>query len=258
MQLHYQSVGQGQPLILLHGLFGSADNWGVVAKHFSTYYQVISVDLRNHGRSPHHDRQDYTLMAEDLLELCDALNLDATLLLGHSMGGKVAMQFAAQYPKRVEQLVIVDMAIRSYADVQTYLIDAMMAVDLSVMRHRRDVDQALSSTIDNPRVRQFLLMNLINHNGNLAWRIHLSALKANYPAIRQALNLPIPFDKPSLFIRGERSDYVQDKDVEQIKIHFTQSQFVSLPTGHWVHAEQPQAFIETVAEFLHQPDDSPI
>ena len=141
MQLHYQSVGQGQPLILLHGLFGSADNWGVVAKHFSTYYQVISVDLRNHGRSPHHDRQDYTLMAEDLLELCDALNLDATLLLGHSMGGKVAIQFAAQYPKRVDQLVIVDMAIRSYADVQTYLIDAMMAADLSVMRHRRDVDQ---------------------------------------------------------------------------------------------------------------------
>jgi esterase len=256
MQLHYQSVGQGQPLILLHGLFGSADNWGGIAKHFSTCYQVISVDLRNHGRSPHHDRQDYTVMAEDLLELYDALNLEATQLLGHSMGGKVAMQFAAQYPERVDKLVVVDMAIRSYADVQTYLIDAMMAVDLSVMRHRRDVDVALSSTIDNPRVRQFLLMNLVNHNGNLAWRIHLSALKANYPAIRQAICLPSQFDKPSLFIRGERSDYVRDEDVEEIKIHFTQSQFVRLPTGHWVHAEQPQVFIQTVAAFLCQPDYS--
>ncbi len=256
MQLHYQRLGQGQPLILLHGLFGSADNWGTVANHFATCYQVISVDLRNHGRSPHHDEQNYSVMAEDLLKLCDALALDSTQLLGHSMGGKVAMQFAAHYPERVDKLIIVDMAIRSYADVQTYLIDAMMAVDLSVMRNRRDVDLALSSTINNPRVRQFLLMNLVNHNGHLAWRIHLSALKANYPAIRQAVCASTQFDKPSLFIRGEHSDYVRDEDVEQIKTRFTQAEFVSLPTGHWVHAEQPQAFIETVAEFLHKPDYS--
>jgi esterase len=250
MQLNYQSLGQGKPLILLHGLFGSADNWGSIAKHFSQYYQVISVDLRNHGRSPHSESQTYTDMAEDLIELCDALNLDTIDLLGHSLGGKVAMQFATQYPERVDRLIVVDIAMRTYPDAQTYLIDAMMAVDLSAVQSRSEVDQILSSTIDNVKVRQFLLMNLVKADDKLQWRINLPALKANYPVIRQAVCESAQYDKPCLFIRGERSDYVRDDDVEQIKAHFTQAQFASLPAGHWVHAEQPQAFIEAVAQFL--------
>lgn len=250
MQLHYQTLGQGQPLILLHGLFGSADNWGTIAKHFSQTHQVISVDLRNHGRSPHSESQNYTDMAGDLIELCDSLNLDTIHLLGHSLGGKVAMQFATQYPERVDQLIVVDIAMRTYPDAQTYLIDAMMAVDLSTVRSRSEVDQILSSTIENVKVRQFLLMNLVKTEDNLQWRINLPALKANYPAIRQAVCESAQYDKPCLFIRGERSDYIRDKDIEKIKAHFTQAQFASLPTGHWVHAEQPQAFIEVVAQFL--------
>jgi esterase len=250
MQLNYQSLGQGKPLILLHGLFGSADNWGSIAKHFSQYYQVISVDLRNHGRSPHSESQTYTDMAEDLIELCDALNLDTIDLLGHSLGGKVAMQFATQYPERVDRLIVVDIAMRTYPDAQTYLIDAMMAVDLSAVQSRSEVDQILSSTIDNVKVRQFLLMNLVKSDDKLQWRINLPALKANYPVIRQAVCESAQYSKPCLFIRGERSDYVRDDDVEQIKAHFTQAQFASLPAGHWVHAEQPQAFIEAVAQFL--------
>jgi pimeloyl-ACP methyl ester carboxylesterase len=257
MQLHYVRIGQGQPLILLHGLFGSADNWSAVAKHFSACYQVISVDLRNHGRSPHHDTQDYAVMAKDLLDLCDQLDINSTLLLGHSMGGKVAMQFAIEYPERIDKLVVVDMAIRTYPDVQTYLIDAMMAIDFSTVDTRRDVDRALSRTISNTRVRQFLLMNLVKNNGHLQWRINLPALKANYPAIRQALCTSAQFHKPSLFVRGERSDYVRDEDIEQIKVGFTTAQFVSLPAGHWVHAEQPEAFIQTVLPFLHKPDHCP-
>ncbi|MGV3581463.1 MAG: alpha/beta fold hydrolase [Methylophilus sp.] len=251
MQLHYQTLGQGQPLVLLHGLFGSADNWGTFAKHFSQYYQVISVDLRNHGRSPHSDSQNYSDMADDLIELCDSLNLDTIHLLGHSLGGKVAMQFATQYPERVDQLIVVDIAMRTYPDAQTYLIDAMMAVDLSTVRSRSEVDQILSSTIDNIKVRQFLLMNLVKVDDQLQWRTNLPALKANYPAIRQAVCESAQYDKLCLFIRGERSDYVHDDDVVQIKNHFTQAQFVSLPTGHWVHAEQPQAFVEVVAQFLN-------
>jgi pimeloyl-ACP methyl ester carboxylesterase len=251
MQLHYQSLGQGQPLVLLHGLFGSADNWGTFAKHFSQYYQVISVDLRNHGRSPHSESQNYTDMAGDLVELCDSLNLDTIHLLGHSLGGKVAMQFATQYPERIDQLIVVDIAMRTYPDAQTYLIDAMMAVDLSTVQSRSEVDQILSSTIENAKVRQFLLMNLVKTDGNLQWRINLPALKANYPVIRQAVCESAQYDKPCLFIRGERSDYVRDDDVEQIRAHFIKAQFASLPTGHWVHAEQPQAFIEVVAQFLN-------
>lgn len=255
MKLHYQSLGEGQPFILLHGLFGSADNWGKVAKHFSQSdlaerYQVISVDLRNHGRSPHSESQDYNDMASDLLELCDSLNIDKAHVLGHSLGGKVAMQFATHYPERLDKLLVVDMAMRTYTDIQTPLMDAMLAVDLSMMQTRSEVDEALSSAIPNIRVRQFLLMNLVKNDGQLQWRIHLPALKANYPKMRQAVCESAQYDKPVLFIRGEYSDYVRNDDIEQLKAHFTQAQFASLPTNHWVHAEDPEGFIALVSEFL--------
>jgi len=265
MQLHHQtlgdqSLGKAQPLILLHGLFGSGDNWGTIAKHFSQHYQVISVDLRNHGRSPHSDSQTYPEMADDLLELCDTLGLDHIHLVGHSLGGKVAMQFATQYPDKLEKLIVVDMAIRAYPDAYTHMIDAMMAVDLSTMQSRSDVDKALLSKIPHPMVRQFLLMNLIKSDVNhaesdlnktaLRWRINLAALRANYPHLIQAVCENTRYEKPSLFIRGERSDYVQDADIKHINTHFTNAQFASLAANHWVHAEQPQAFIEVVANFL--------
>jgi esterase len=255
MKLHYQTLGQGQPLILLHGLFGSSNNWGTVAKHFSQSHQVISVDLRNHGKSPHADSQNYPDMANDLIELCDSLNLESIDLLGHSLGGKVAMQFATQYPDRMNQLIVVDIAMRTYPDAQTYLIDAMLALDLATIQTRSEADQALSSTITNATVRQFLLMNLVKaddvkSSGNLQWRINLPALKVNYPLIRQAVCTSTQFNKPSLFIRGEHSDYIRDDDVAQIKSHFINAQFASLPAGHWVHAEQPQTFAELVTKFL--------
>lgn len=252
MQLHYQTLGQGQPLVLLHGLFGSGDNWGTVARHFSQHYQVVSVDLRNHGRSPHSDSHNYADMADDLLELCDTLSLERINLLGHSMGGKVAMQFATQYQDRVEKLIVVDMAPRAYADEHTHLIDAMLDVDLTTMQSRSDADKALSGRIPEAMVRQFLLMNLIKVEDNLTWRINLPVLKANYPQLIQAVCENTHYDKPSLFIRGVNSDYVQDHDIAQIKTHFTQAQFAALPTGHWVHAEQPQAFIATLEKFLEK------
>ncbi len=248
MQLHYQTVGQGQPIILLHGLFGSSGNWSTIAKHFAQTHQVISVDLRNHGRSPHSDTQHYSDMVEDLNALCDALNLTRIYLLGHSLGGKVAMQYATQYPDRVNKLIVVDMAMREYPDEHTQLMDEMMAVDLSAMQSRGEVDKILSVKITNAMVRQFLLINLVKTDNGLQWRINLPALKANYPALQKAISAQ--FNKPSLFIRGERSDYVRDADVEHIKLYFTQAQFASLPTDHWVHAEQPHAFIEIVTRFL--------
>lgn len=246
--LYYQTLGHGQPLMLLHGLFGSADNWGSIAKHFAQYYQVISVDLRNHGRSPHGDSQTYPEMANDLLALCDALGLAQVHLLGHSLGGKVAMQFAMQQPDRINKLIVVDMAMRGYADAHTHLIDAMQAVDLSQMDSRNEVDKALKTSIPDLMVRQFLLTNLVKVEGQLQWRINLPALKANYAHLQAAI--PVHYEKPCLFIRGERSDYVQQKDVAEIQQHFTQAEFISLPTDHWVHAEQPQLFIQTVEKYL--------
>jgi len=250
MQLHCQIKGQGQPLILLHGLFGSSDNWGTVAKHFAQHYQVISVDLRNHGNSPHSASQTYTDMADDLLELCQNLGLAHIHLLGHSLGGKVAMQFATHHPERIEKLIVVDMAIRAYPDAYTHMIDAMMAVDLSTLQNRSDVDKALIDKIPHTMVRQFLLMNLIKVENKLAWRINLTALKHNYPNLLQAVCENALYEKPSLFIRGERSDYIQAADIDHIKSHFTNAQFVSLATNHWVHAEQPQAFIALVGKFF--------
>ena len=194
-------------------------------------------------------------MAGDLLELCDALDLDRIHLLGHSMGGKVAMQFATDHPDKVEKLIVVDMAPRAYADAHTHLIDAMLAVDLSTMQSRGEVDKALNSRIPQAMVRQFLLMNLVKSDLNqeeakLTWRINLPALRTNYPNLIQAVCENAHYEKTCLFIRGEQSDYVLDQDIAQIKNHFTQAEFADLPTGHWIHAEQPQAFIATVEKFL--------
>jgi esterase len=261
MQLHFTTLGpqnsaQAQPLMLLHGLFGSGDNWGTIAKHFSQHYQVISVDLRNHGRSPHSDAHTYADMADDLFEICQTLGLDRIHLLGHSMGGKVAMQFATQYPDKVENLVVVDMAPRAYADAHTHLIDAMLSVDLTRMQTRSEVDKALSSKIPQAMVRQFLLMNLVKSDSSpdaqLTWRINLPALKSDYPQLLQAVCEEARYDKPCLFIRGKQSDYVQNQDIALIQTYFPQAQFVDLPSGHWVHAEQPQAFISEVEKFLSE------
>lgn len=248
MQLHYQTTGEGQPLVLIHGLFGSADNWGSIARHFAQHFQVISIDLRNHGRSPHSETQTYADMADDLLELCDALDLEQIYLLGHSLGGKVAMQFATQYPERVSKLIVVDMAMRAYADEHTHLMDAMQALDLSQLQSRSEVDKALSQTIPNLMVRQFLLTNLVKAGEQLRWRINLPALKANYA--KCIAPIAVHFKKPCLFIRGERSHYVNESDVAEIQSQFPSSEIVSLPTDHWVHAEQPELFIKAVEHFL--------
>jgi pimeloyl-ACP methyl ester carboxylesterase len=189
-------------------------------------------------------------MADDLLELYDTLSAERIHLLGHSLGGKVAMQFATHHPDRVEKLIVVDMATRAYADAHTHLIDAMLAIDLSTLQSRQEVDKILSNSIPQAMVRQFLLMNLMKSDSSLAWRINLAALKTNYPNLQQAVCENAHYEKPCLFIRSEHSDYVQDVDTEQIKTNFINAQFSSLPTGHWVHAEQPQAFIEVVGDFL--------
>lgn len=255
--LHHQVLNastehSGTPLLLLHGLFGSADNWGSIARYFAQKGPVISVDLRNHGRSPHHESQTYAEMAADVLAVCDHLNLEELHVLGHSLGGKVAMQFAMQWPQRVSKLIVVDMAMRAYADVHTPLIDAMLAVDLHQCASRGDVDKALAPAIPNLMVRQFLLTNLHKVDDRLQWRLNLAALKANYGQLQSALLPPVAtgLTMPSLFIRGERSDYVNAQDIHTISQHFTQAHFVSLPTDHWVHAEQPQLFMQTVEAFL--------
>ncbi len=251
MKLHYQQTGEGQPLLIIHGLFGSSDNWRSMARYFSRFYQVISVDLRNHGQSPHSDEQNFELMAQDIQTLCESLKLDKLHVLGHSLGGKVAMQFAAIQPSRVDKLVVVDIAPRQYFSEHTPLMDAMMAVDLSAFTSRSEVDEALSGAISDKTVRQFLLMNLQSTKAGLAWRINLPALKANYQQLMAPVCEDVTLNMPSLFIYGALSEYVTDADKRLIREYFSNARFESIDkAGHWVHAEKPQQFKNVVEDFL--------
>lgn len=251
MKLHYQDSGEGHPLIIIHGLFGSADNWRSMARYFSRFYRVISVDLRNHGRSPHSDTQDFASMAADIEQLCSDLGLHKVRVLGHSLGGKVAMQFAAEQSAWVEKLVVVDISPRRYFSEHTPLMDAMLALDLKKLDSRSAVDAALADTVTDKSVRQFLLMNLQSGDEGLYWRINLPALKANYPQLMAPVCENATVSANSLFVYGSSSEYVTDDDRALIRQQFPQAQFQAIEkAGHWVHAERPQQFKQVVEEFL--------
>lgn len=239
------------PLIIIHGLFGSADNWRSMTKYFSKFYRVITIDLRNHGRSPHSSEQDFDLMAADVDELCQQLQLEKLNVLGHSLGGKVTMQFAAMRPEQIHKMVVVDISPRQYFSQHTPLMDAMMALDMSQMDSRKAVDDALAEEVSDPAVRQFLLMNLQSGEEGLFWRINLPALKANYQQLMAPVCEQAYLATPSLFVYGELSEYVTDEDKSLIEKHFSQATFQQIDkAGHWVHAERPQQFKQVVEEFL--------
>ncbi len=251
MKLHYQDSGEGHPLIIIHGLFGSADNWRSMAKYFSRFYRVISVDLRNHGRSPHNDTQDFASMAADIEQLCGDLGLHKVHVLGHSLGGKVAMQFAAEQPAWVEKLVVVDISPRRYFSEHTPLMDAMLALDLKKLDSRAAVDEVLAEKVTDKSVRQFLLMNLQSGDEGLYWRINLPALKANYQHLMAPVCEHTTVSANSLFVYGSLSEYVNEEDRALISKQFPHARFQAIEkAGHWVHAERPQQFKQIVEDFL--------
>ncbi len=251
MKLYYQTIGEGQPLVILHGLFGSSDNWRGIAKQLATKAKVITVDLRNHGLSPHSSEQTFNLMAQDLAELFDRLKLDKVNLIGHSIGGKVAMSFSHRYPQWLDKLVVVDISPRQYHDEHGAIFRALLALDLSSYSSRNEVDSALKIALPNKTVRQFLLMNLDINGEQLHWRINLQALYDNYYQLLQAVCEHEPVMIPSCFIRGGQSDYIRDEDEDLIRTCFPYSQIVTIEhAGHWVHAEAPQQFLTIITEFL--------
>lgn len=251
MRLHYQSLGQGSPLVILHGLFGSADNWRGIASALSSERKVISVDLRNHGRSFHHPQQTFDLMAQDLVNLVDELGLSAIDLMGHSLGGKTAMQFAQNFADRLRRLIVVDIAPRQYPDEHSIIFKALLALDLSKFSSRTEVSEALSSTLPDPLVRQFLLLNLQKDDQGFSWRINLQALFCSYPGLLQSVEPNDSVEIPTLFISGGKSDYVTDNDWQQIKTLYPQAEHVVIDgAGHWVHADRPDIFVEQVNRFL--------
>ena len=251
MNLHFQEYGNGQPLVILHGLLGSLDNWHTVSRTFAETLRVLAVDQRNHGRSPHSDVLTYDAMADDLTELLDHLKIPSVHLLGHSMGGKTAMQFALNHPGRVDRLIIVDMAPREYPRLHDELLDALASVDLSAATSRQQVDDELSKRIPDFAVRQFLMKNLARDSaGAFTWKADLQAIRRNYAEIAREIASEQPFPGPTLFVKGDRADYVLDSDVPFIKRLFPNAQVVGVNAGHWIHAEAPTVFAEIVLSFL--------
>jgi pimeloyl-ACP methyl ester carboxylesterase len=250
MELYYREMGEGQPLVILHGLFGFSDNWQTQAKKFSEYYRVILVDLRNHGHSPWSPDFSYALMAEDLTQLVQKLGLQQVILLGHSMGGKVAMHFAQKHSNYLDKLIVVDMGVKSYPMHHQHILEAFNRIDLTKMTARSEAEQLLRQFIDSEGVRQFLLKNLYwKEKGKLSWRVNFPVLEAAMPEILSAL----PEDEvlvTTLFIRGALSNYILEEDISDIESYFPDSSVVSIENaGHWVHAEAPDDFVDCVLGF---------
>lgn len=250
MELYYREMGEGQPLVILHGLFGFSDNWQIQAKKFSEYYRVILVDLRNHGHSPWSSDFSYPIMVEDLVHLVQKLELQQVILLGHSMGGKVAMHFAQKHAHYLEKLIVVDMGVKSYPMHHQHILEAFSRIDLTRMSARSEAEQILKQFIESEGVRQFLLKNLYwREKGKLSWRLNFPVLEAAMPEILSAL----PEDEvltATLFIRGALSNYILDEDVSAIEQIFPDSSLESIQNaGHWVHAEAPDAFVDCVLGF---------
>lgn len=258
MRLHYETIGAGQPLIILHGLFGSLDNWRTMSKKLSDRYQVFSADLRNHGGSPHSSEFSYPLMADDLKEFMHEHFLGSAFLLGHSMGGKVAMQFALTYPEFVDKLIVVDIAPRAYPPKHKDLFKALSSLHLERFSGRNEVRRELEKEISDRSVSEFMLKNLnVSQTGKLQWKMNLASLHENYHEIMASPCWEGDFDKPTLFVRGGSSDYIEPADDRVIRRYFPCAELATVPgVGHWVHAEAPGVFEKMVRDFLSRSKDS--
>ncbi len=251
MELNFKKIGEGEPLVILHGLFGSLDNWLTLAKKLGEHFEVFIVDARNHGQSPHDDEFNYDVMADDLYEFLMQHNIVDPIILGHSMGGKTAMQFAMNYPTKLEKLIVADIAPKSYPVHHTSIIEGMLSLNFNTIKTRKEADQELSKHIADPSTRQFILKNLYwVEKEKLAWRFNLNVIDRDIEIIGQGLQNVNTFDKSTLFIRGIKSNYITENDYSTIASIFTNSSIESIDSGHWVHAEKPQEFFDILSDFL--------
>ncbi|MDV7338719.1 alpha/beta fold hydrolase [Terasakiella sp. A23] len=254
MELAFQDMGDGEPVVILHGLFGAAKNWNSIAKQMARSYRILTVDLRNHGSSPWTDSMTYVEMAEDLVAFLDQRGLDKAHIVGHSMGGKAAMTLALKAPERVKSLVVADIAPVKYPNMvfKSY-VDKLLSVDLSSVSRRAEVDPLISDVIDNPGVRAFLLGNLETTSEGLRWQVNLETLGNEMDKIAgvPALRVDAKYEGETLFINGANSDYIQRSHHQLIKHLFPNVDFHEIAdAGHWVHAEKPHDFMNALKDFL--------
>lgn len=253
MQLHVQRCGAGEPLLILHGLFGSGTNWRTLSRTFAEHFEVWLLDARNHGRSGHANTMSYPDMAADVFELMDASGLDSVHLMGHSMGGKTAMWAALMQPRRVRSLTVADIAPVAYARELGPELKAMRGLELASIARRADAEAALAAEVQDRGVRAFLLQNLQIDSNGARWRINLDAIARSQSTLvgfPKTSSVP-PYAGPTLFVRGGVSNYVQDAHWPAIRAVFTAAQLATLAgAGHWLHAEQPGPFATAVQHHL--------
>jgi len=252
MILNSTIIGKGKPLIIAHGYFGMSDNWKTMAKRFANNFEVHIIDQRNHGRSFHSDDFNYDLLVEDLYQYVKHYKLNNILLLGHSMGGKMAMLFAVTFPDIVNKLVVVDIVPKYYPPHHEFILKALNAVDFNKITTRREVAQILRQYIDEEGVIQFLLKNVYwKTKTQLAFRFNVASLTENNNEICEPLPSFTTFDKPTLFLKGENSGYINQDDTALIKAHFSKAKIITVKnSGHWVHVDNPDDFYDNVSHFL--------
>lgn len=253
VQLAAIEYGEGPPVAILHGLFGSGGNWRSIARQLAARHHVIAFDLRNHGASPWADGMSYGGMVDDLRASLRLRGIERAALLGHSMGGKVVMLTALLHPAEIGRLVVVDIAPAANPPTLLAYVRAMRTVDLRGITRRSEVDARLAGAIPDPAERGFLLQNLVIEDGNAHWRLNLDAIEREFPRILDFPDLPpgTAYQGPTFFVAGARSNYIQPEHEPAIRSLFPQARIVRIErAGHWVHAEQPQAFLQAVGPFL--------
>jgi len=250
--VHSKIIGEGAPLLILHGYFGMSDNWKSLGNKFGEDFQIHLIDQRNHGRSFHANNFNYDLLVEDIVQYIEHHQLEKVIVLGHSMGGKVAMLFAVKYPTLVAKLIIVDIAPRYYQPHHTDILKALNSVDFLIHNTRKLVDQKIAELIPDIGVRSFLLKNVYwKEKGLLAYRFNLQSLTENNSEVGKALPSFTTFDGETLFLAGGNSGYITESEVPMIKAHFPKATIKTIANvGHWLHAEKPGAFYELVMRFL--------
>lgn len=258
MKLFHRDLGEANAqkgtVIILHGLFGTSDNWYTLAKQLAESYQVILVDLRNHGQSPHAPEFNYSVMAADVKELIEDLGIRKPHLVGHSMGGKTAMQLAVTQPQLLKSLTVVDIAPRHYPPHHQIILKAFHSLPLHEIKSRGQADKLMAEVISDMGVRQFLLKNLDRTSeGSYQWKMNLPVIEQNIEAVGEALSSDARYEGPTLFIDGENSDYITEADEALISQHFPNAQVRGISgAGHWVHAEKPKETLEVMLQFLQE------
>src|SRR5690606_20449374 len=254
MLLHSNILGEGQPFVILHGFLGMSDNWKTMGQSISEQgFQVHLVDQRNHGKSFHSNEFNYELLVEDLKNYCDSKGLKEIILLGHSMGGKTAMLFAATYPTMVSKLIVADISPRYYPVHHDVILNGLSALDFDELKSSGEADEALAKYISDFGIRQFLLKNLYwVEKGKLGLRLNLEVLKEKVSEIGEPLPNGARFEEEVLFLKGERSDYIGIEDGIIIKNHYPNAEIISISNaGHWLHAENPGDFFDAVIKFVN-------